>query len=74
MSMFDIPDHYDVAATQETGFATGAPSENQDSAENRLEFAKDHPAELVAWMQAGDPEALDNFIEEHKPDYRKWLN
>lgn len=67
-------EHPDVTATQQTGYPSWVESENQDNAENRRTFAEEHIRDFIDWVLAGDADAIDGFVEEHKRPYKKWLN
>lgn len=74
MSMFSCPDHPDVAAALSTGYPAGSSPDNRDSEQYRDEYIAERIKEFLFWMKHGDQDVLDRFFEEHKRDYRNWLN
>lgn len=72
--MSTMIEHPDITAALRTGWPGGAEDENLDSMENRMEFAKEHAAELVDFILHGDEDLLDRFVEHYSWKYESWLN
>lgn len=72
--MSSMMEHPDITAAQRTGWPAGVPTENRDTFENRVEFAKDHPELLVKFLLAGDEDLIERLAEHYQTEYRNWLN
>lgn len=64
----------DILSSYRTGYAAGAPTENEDCPETRLEFAKDNPSDFLEFVLGYDQAILDDFIATNKVEYKRWLN
>ena len=67
-------EHPDITAALRTGYPSYQSEENQDTPESRAEFIEDHTDELLSWIRDNHPDLLDEYIEEHKTQYKNWLN
>ena len=63
----------EIRSIEATGWGKGQPMENEDSRENRLEFAMDHLYEVREYLEHY-PEILDDFIRQNDWRYKAWLN
>lgn len=72
--MLGIPDHPGVTATQRNGYPSWVESENRDNAESRRTFAEEHIKDFVDWVLESAPGAIDEFVEDHKYKFNRWLN
>jgi hypothetical protein len=71
-------EHPDITAALRTGYPRFWAQENQDTPENRADYIAEHRAELVAWLRAGYPEVLEEFLASSGQacmvSYETWLN
>lgn len=66
-------EHPDISATERTGYPPYI-SDNQDTAETRIEFIEEHIKDFINWVVAGDPGAVNSFVDDHYWLYTDWLN
>ena len=73
--MFDRDiEHPDITSALQCGYPSGAAQENQDTPENRREFAEEFFSDFLAIAQDGDPDILEHFVEHYIWKYREFLN
>ena len=65
-------EHPDISATERTGYPPYI-SDNQDTAETRIEFIEEHITDFIDWVIASSPDAIDEFVEDHKHRFNNWL-
>jgi hypothetical protein len=66
-------EHPDISAIERTGYPPYI-SDNQDTSETRIEFIEEHIKDFINWVLASAPDAIDEFVDDHKHMFNKWMN
>lgn len=64
--------HPDITRILATGYAVPVEAA-EDSMENRLDYIRENLDEFFCWLQAGEEEVIESFIDNFRRDYTIFL-